>query len=400
MTESTPVGQSTYETLGPYYCSLKFAKYSRPKPFDTSKFESTKTIILPLPSELMDTTSVDYSTTELETVGDILNGNVSSGLAAFGLRQAGGQLSEMGGAGLAAASQMLGADQSLADRISNSAQKVLDPDRITSAIQAEMGIAPNPNQTVVFKGPKLREFSFSWTFYPDSPTESANIKRAIAEIRKRSLPFSVRGTSSGVLGYPEMVLINFYPWDNDTAINNNPYGWTENSIIRIKRCVVDRVAVNYAPNNVPAFFQGTTMPVAIRLEISLRELEYMMAEDYMEGGIEGTEARDARLSRAGAFIAAGAMGGAVIGGGAAGWPGGISGAVLGGVLTGGAFTGDAVSALGDYANDQLSNFESLFFGSGQPQQPPATPGGTTVQAQPQATPPQVNEALAQPNGGQ
>jgi hypothetical protein len=384
-----PARTSTYTQTGPYHCKLSFAKYSRPKPFDESKFETTKVIMLPLPLELMDTTSADYNTTSLETVGDILNGNIASGVAAFGLRQAGGVISEAGGAGLGALTQMLSGSSEMGDKVSGAAQKILDPERVNSAIQASLGIAPNPNQTVTFQGPKLREFSFSWTFYPESAIESQNIKNAIAEIRKRSLPFSVRGRSSGVLGYPEMVLMNFYPWDNGTAIHNNAYGWTNNSIIRMKRCVIDRVAVNYAPNNVPAFFQGTMLPVAIRLEISLRELEYMMSEDYMEGGVGGDEANAARSTRSLEFFGATVVGGAVVGGGIAGLPGGLVGAGAGALLAG----GDLLFG-NDTTNDSL---DALSRSQGQPQ--PASPGGTAQPVQPQATPNPVQEAVAQPNGG-
>jgi hypothetical protein len=330
----------------------------------------------------MDTTSVDYNTTSLETVGDILNLNVTSGIGAIGLRMSGEQISQAGGAAFGALAQRLGSSAEAASSLSGSvSQNVLQADQITSAISAQLGLAPNPNQVVTFQGPKLREFSFSWTFYPETSDESKNIKKAIEEIRKRSLPFSVQGRESGVLGYPDMVLMNFYPWDNLGESNPNPYGWTSASIIRMKRCVIDRVAVNYAPNNVPAFFQGTTQPVAIRLELSLREIEYMMSEDYMDGvftengGVGGADAEARRLD-GGVVLSmtvASAAGGAIIGGSVGGTPGAVVGGIVGGA-----------AALGSAAVDAAV---------------PASPGGTAQPAQPQAAPNPVQEAVAQPNGG-
>lgn len=378
--QAKPSQSSTYEKLGPYYCKLSFARYSRQKPFDNATFNSQKVIILPLPLELMDTTSVDYTTNKLEIVGDILNMNVGSFAAGIGLRMSGDQISQAGGAAMGALAQRLGGSADMASGLSQEIQqKVLQPDQITSALQAQLGLAPNPNLVVNFQGPRLREFSFSWTFYPETPNESRNIKNAIQEMRKRSLPFSVQSGSTGVLGYPDMVLINFYPWDNGTAVNGNNYGWTENSIIRIKRCVIDRVSANYAPNNVPAFFEGTTLPVAIRLELSLREIEYMMAEDYMvgeyrNGEFVGDEANAFRNPSETSMTIAGVAGGAIIGGSVGGTPGAVVGGVVGGVVT---------------ATQNIDQAAST----------PAGPGGTSQPAQPQTTPNPVQEAVAQPNGG-
>lgn len=389
-----PLRPSTYMDLGPYHCRLSFAKYSRPKPFDNAKLETEKVIVLPLPMELMDTTSVDYTTKELETVGDILNMNITSGAGALALRVAGEQISTGAGDVMGAISSQLGADSSFAQGVSQEVrQQILPPDKITSALQASMGLAPNPNLVVNFQGPKLREFSFSWTFYPHSEIESGNIKMAIEEIRKRSLPYSAGGTSAGVLGYPNMVQMNFYPWDN-LGESPNAYGWTEQSIIRMKKCVIDRVAVNYAPNNVPAFFQGgQAAPVAIRLELSLREIEYMMAEDYMdgvftrEGGVAGTEAGAARDSVWGRYTLAVGAGGAYIGS-----VGGTAGAVVGGVL------GGAVAA-GKQGWDYLTRPGEPVQADAGGRTGQAGPAGTVQQVQPQATPNPVQEAVSQSNGG-
>jgi hypothetical protein len=116
------------------------------------------------------------------------------------------------------------------------------------------------------------------------------------------LPRSVFGSDTGVMAYPNMILMNFYPWDDGATDGNNPYGWTKNSIIKMKRCVIDRFAVNYAPNNVPAYFQGGQgAPIAIQIEMSLMEMEYMMAEDFM-GGVDSAESRAARANQGDSII--------------------------------------------------------------------------------------------------
>jgi hypothetical protein len=59
-------------------------------------------------------------------------------------------------------------------------------------------------------------------------------------------------------------------------------------IIKIKKCVVKSFNVNYTPVNVPAFFDGNPSaphPVAITCTIHLKELEYMLSNDW--GGKDG-----------------------------------------------------------------------------------------------------------------
>jgi len=276
--------------LGKYHCMLKIGKYDRPNPMAPAALTNFKYIKLPLPLELRDDTAVNYTNMDLTSTGDLLNGSIAGGLASYALRKSGDAISGgaavLGGAVAGTAAQSLTGNEAAGDAAQGAVQggiaEAFPPDQVASGIQQALKVAPNPNPSVMFTGPSLREFSFSWTFYPRNIAESERIKQIIEQLKMSALPAIAMSDSASVLSYPDMVQMNFYPWDSG---GQAPYGWSKNSIIKMKKCMMSSVNANYAPSNVPAFFGGQAHPVAIGLTIQLREIEYMMSHDW--GGNKG-----------------------------------------------------------------------------------------------------------------
>ena len=261
-----------------YYTQLTIGKYKRPKPFDRAAFPKTIILILPLPNELRDDTSVSYTAPNLETIGDLANGNYGSMLGAIALRHSGNIINNVGAAGAGAIFGDVG------EKIGSN---LLNADQITSAVQQATGLAPNPNPSVAFQGPVLRDFSYTWAFYPKSRDESSKIQRMIKILKRSALPRNPISGSAAILDYPDMVQVNFFPWDAALGTGEltykNQWGWTENSIIKYKKCFMQTVNVNYNAFGVPAFFEGSTLPASYQITINFREAEYMLSEDWDEG---------------------------------------------------------------------------------------------------------------------
>lgn len=258
-----------------YYMTFRFSKYHRQAPFtspEQDEFETELIVKLPLPQNLRDDTSVNYNNTDLKTVGDILNGDASA--TAFLLRKS-AQLTSALTSGVAAGLLARGSSVAgnLVGQLSGAAGTVVD------AAQIEAGVAPNPNPAVMFQGPALRDHNFDFTFYPETPDESRQVMNLIREFKKRQLPRNANENNAAVLRYPQIVRMNFYPWDSGDIINPI-YGWTENSLIRIKTSVIKSVSVNYAGGHQPSFFDGTRLPVSIQMNITTQEIEYMLASDW------------------------------------------------------------------------------------------------------------------------
>jgi hypothetical protein len=119
----------------------------------------------------------------------------------------------------------------------------------------------------------------------------------IKVIKGRVLPKSAGSSQASVLHYPNMVQMNFFPWDGTGA--GNPWGWGVDSFIRIKKCVVKSFNTNYTPSNVPAFFEGEgSYAVAVNVSITLQEIEYMLANDWIGDDGFGPEVGLATLGTA------------------------------------------------------------------------------------------------------
>lgn len=284
---------------GKYYMSIKLGPYKRPKPFSPTEWKPVKTVYLPIPQELRDDTSGSFANEDLNTVGDLINGAFTGGAMSVGLRKGGDVISKVGSAVLGGAAGFAGRltgnakmGDLLNSAVSDMASDLFPGDKISSAIQQSTGLAPNPNPTVMFQGPMLRDFSFSWNFVPRNKTESENIQKIIKLLKRCSLPENYFSGQAAVLRYPYLAQVNFYPWDKD---GTGDWGWSQNSIIKMKRCFMSSVNVNYAPANTPAFFEGTNLPVAIQISISFKEVEYMLSNDF--GGTEGGGDPAAELGR-------------------------------------------------------------------------------------------------------
>jgi hypothetical protein len=276
-----------------YYCTLRFFEYVRPTPFDNAPENPVSTILLPLPIQLIDSTSAAFAQQDLGAVGDIMNGAVVGGTAAALLRggvnalgdiasiltkaSPGGRFANLGR--LSNPNDVLG---QAAEVGSNFAKRnLINADTITTAIEQTLGVAPNPNPTVKFTGPVLRDASYTWYFNPKNAKESASIRTIIQRIKSLSLPSYTMG-SSAILNYPHLAQINFYPWDQSlTGEGSTPnrWGWKPNSIIKLKRCFITSVNVNYNPANVPAFYKDDN-PVVYELSIQLKEVEYMTSNSW------------------------------------------------------------------------------------------------------------------------
>ncbi len=238
------------DQLGEYHMVLDFQSYERPSPQMEAIFRRFQTIVLPIPKDLREQFQLN--------VGSSSQGALAGGLGDMAvdlLRGAGDKVSGTEFALLYSA---------LSQKLEGTTAQFIG--QIAGAI-------PNPHLQAIFSGVELRTHSFQWTFAPRNPQESLNLKAIIKEIKKNSLPaYSTTGTAA--LQYPPMVEIKLKPWNDD--------------LIRFKKCLVQSVSVNYAPNGLPSFFQGTREPTMIEIEIQFLETEIQTARDY---GLNATDTR-------------------------------------------------------------------------------------------------------------
>lgn len=213
-------------------------------------------ITLPIPSNLLTSTGLDYGNVNLGAIGgELLNATteIARSNDFFGtLRQ-----KVENGINNAASSDL---QQVLLRRLVSGIDQSLG-----SAVDLVGGSTPNPHIAVTFNNVKLRTFTYTWKFSPDSKDESAELQKIVKELNKRILP--ARSKNKFLLEYPNQCLLKITPVEVD-------------DLLRYKPCVVTDMSVNYAPSGIPAFFAGTNLPVEIELALSFQEIQIRTSEDY------------------------------------------------------------------------------------------------------------------------
>lgn len=140
------------------------------------------------------------------------------------------------------------------------------------------GLAVNPSLELLFEGPSLREFSFSFKMTPRSKKE-AEMVRSIIRTFKQAMSVK-RSESVLLLKAPHTFRISYL-----TSTKDHPY------LNRFKECALTGCSVNYTPDNSYMSYDdsdpdGRSM-TAYELTLSFNELEPIFDDDYenMEGAV-------------------------------------------------------------------------------------------------------------------
>jgi hypothetical protein len=247
---STSAGLQFPSDLGEYYVSFQFREYKRPTPGNIAIPEPAGDIALPLPKDLVENFDLSYSTgTELGIYGAVAD-NLNSGGSVVG--------NAIGGATYVA--------QTAASGVSDS---------LTAVLQQKFGALANPNVSTTFQSPKLRSHKFSWLMAPNNEEESNNIRDIINKFKTAALPNFASDTTN-ILTYPQMCQIVLYPWGAGNWSKDK--GYDPNYLYVFKTCMIESVAVNYAPDAL-VFFPNQA-PAFISLSVNFIEVEYFTAADF------------------------------------------------------------------------------------------------------------------------
>jgi hypothetical protein len=225
------------------YIHMRFSEYTRRSIREQPFYNPLNSIRLPIPSKLVDTTSVTYST---ESLGPVY-GMAAEAVASAGFNRQTGALPNLYNFGAAVGAEAVSAL----------------PSRAQGALTSATGLAVNPYQTTTFKTPEFKTHSFSWKFTPNNKPESDILERIIRIFKYHSSP-ALSATGS-FFTYPEILEIRIFP--------NDEY------LYKFKPCVVKNVSVDYAPAG-PSFYRGSRAPTAIGLSIELQEIELWTKADY------------------------------------------------------------------------------------------------------------------------
>ena len=242
---------------------------------------NTGTIILPIPANIQDTNSVDYSDSKLDglqgaaaaSVYDLMNTDVSK----TNIASAAGTAATNFQGELAAGGVTPTKAKDLAlTKLTSAALGIFGGNVTANQLYARArGEVINPNMEVLFNGPKLRAFKFSFKMTPRNEREARQCKLIIRAFKRNMAP-KAEQDNKFFLKTPNIFELRYR-----TGLSNHPF------LHKFKQCFLTDVNVNYTADGVYSTYDDAT-PVSMILDLSFKELEPIFDTDYdAEQGLEG-----------------------------------------------------------------------------------------------------------------
>lgn len=138
------------------------------------------------------------------------------------------------------------------------------------------GSVLNPNLELLFNGPRLRTFSFNFTFTPRNDDEAETIKKIIRVFKTGMAP--VTSTSNLFLYTPDIFKLEYIYNAKDKEGGGgeaHPY------MNRIKPCALTQFNVNYTPSNVYMTYKNGSM-TQYTVQMQFAELEPIYQKDQID----------------------------------------------------------------------------------------------------------------------
>ena len=229
------------------------------------KSRTIGTVVLPIPNGISDTNSVDWGQNTLNAVEAAVAAaaftSITEGLGK-GIKEAGDSFKEFLGEG----ETKKGVAALFTSAAVGTGAQVL---------ARTSGSVINPNLELLFNGPQLRPFQFTFKLSARSKDEAKEIIKILNFFKRGMSP--IRTESNLFLKAPNTFKIQYlHRPQGETA--DHPY------IGRIKECALQSVTTSYTPEGQYATFSDGVM-VSYQLTMQFQELEPIFNDDYEE--IEG-----------------------------------------------------------------------------------------------------------------
>lgn len=234
------------------------------------------TVLLPIQSGITDSSSVDWGQGELNPLTAQFAGLAYGTIASSGT---GGNPFATFGAGLEAiAGNLTSKDASpeLRQMLINYFTQQAMGGQVQNLLSRTAGAAINNNLELLFSGPQLRSFTFTFRLTPRNSTETKNIKEII-RLFKREMQPEVTPSQLFLLA-PNIFKIKYMNTTKDSkSAVQHPY------LNRIKKCALKDFSVNYTPDGQYMTYLQDSSMTAYELNMTFAEIDPVYANDYDEG---------------------------------------------------------------------------------------------------------------------
>ena len=252
-----------------------------------------KTILLPIPSNISDTNAARYGSSELNSIAGAAIGGIGD------IMQSGAKFKDGPEAGFGAVLQagaqgvtdvvdkaggLAGAQGFITRQLASAAAGMLGanitPNQLLARTQGEI---LNPNMELLFNGPTLRSFRFSFKMTPRNGTEAGEIKQIINCFKQSMAPkvgssnseINEAGGTNTFLRTPNVFELTYRQGSGEHRFLN-----------KFKQCFLESVSVNYTADGTYATYADGT-PVSMVMDLSFKEIEPVYDVDYTETTYQG-----------------------------------------------------------------------------------------------------------------
>jgi len=255
--------------------------------------DKKKTILLPIPSNISDTNAARYGSSELNSIAGAAIGGIKdimeSGKAfkdgagagfSAGLTAAGDTVQNVVGAvgGLSGAQGFI--TRALASQAAGMLGANITPSQLLARTQGEI---LNPNMELLFNGPTLRSFRFSFKMTPRNGEEAGEIKQIINCFKQSMAPkvgsstaeINEAGGTNTFLRTPNVFELRYRQGNDEHQFLN-----------KFKQCFLESISVNYTADGAYATYDDGT-PVSMVMDLSFKEIEPVYDVDYTEESYRG-----------------------------------------------------------------------------------------------------------------
>jgi hypothetical protein len=216
------------------------------------------TVTLPVPAGIGDANAVDWGSQSMNAL-EI----EAAKIALSGINGGGKEGADAANDGLDALQKNLGdVKKGLSVYFAQAATGV------TGLLSRTQGAVTNPNMELLFNGPQLRPFNFTFKLSPRSKKESESVRSIIRFFKQGMSP--IRTESNLFLKAPHTFQIQYLHRNEEHKFIN-----------KIKECALQFFAVNYTPEGNYATFTDGAM-VSYEIQMQFTELEPIFNDDYTE----------------------------------------------------------------------------------------------------------------------
>ena len=256
----------------------------------TKRLKDRGTIILQMPSSIQDGNSASYGESKMNTLVGAAAGAVKETMTGVG--EAIGNAENIEQAmtgGLEAGKDALtgikgsegvlsGAKTLLTNQLTASALGALGGNVSAADLLARStGQVFNPNMELLFNGPTLRSFRFSFKFTPRNAKEAEQVRLIIRTFKSNMAPKVDQSTQ--ISGNSLFIKTpNVFELRYRRGIQDHPF------LHRFKQCFLTDVSVNYTGEGVYATYDDST-PISMQMDLTFKEIEPVYNTDYEDSDV-------------------------------------------------------------------------------------------------------------------